>query len=123
VPSDPLGVLLISGGHARAHYAFVLATGAAAIGREVVVFATNAGCHALRADVSAFAAEDALATTRGVAGFVELRSAAAELGVRMIACEAGLRLAGITDGLADGVEVAGVVTFLEATRGGQVISL
>ena len=29
----PLGVLLISGGHDRAHYAFVLATGAAALGR------------------------------------------------------------------------------------------
>ena len=30
---EPLGVLLLSGTHDRAHYAFVLATGAAALGR------------------------------------------------------------------------------------------
>jgi len=122
VPSDPLGILLISGGHERAHYAFVVAAGAAAIGRAVIVFATNEGGRALCADISAFAAADALATTRGVAGLFELRSACAELGVRMIACDAGLRLADITEDLADFVEVAGVVTFLEATRGGQVLT-
>ena len=42
VPSDPaLGVLLLSGTHDRAHYAFVVASGAAALGRQVVLFATN----------------------------------------------------------------------------------
>ena len=45
VPSEPLGILLLSGAHDRAHYAFVLASGAAALGRDVVVFATNTGCH------------------------------------------------------------------------------
>ena len=40
-----MGILLLSGGHERAHYALVLATGAAALGREVVLFATNAGCR------------------------------------------------------------------------------
>ena len=123
MPSESLGVLLISGGHERAHYAFVLATGAAAIGRNVVLFATNEGCHALCADISAFAEADTLATTRGVAGLSELRTAAVDLGVRLIACEAGLRLAAITQELAEHVEVAGVVTFLESVRGGQVITL
>jgi peroxiredoxin family protein len=123
VPSEPIGVLLISGGHERAHYAFVLATGAAAIGRTVTLFATNQGCHALLADLSCMADEEALVTTRGVAGLSTLRDAALELGVRLIACEAGLRLADITADLAEGVEVAGVVTFLEATRNGQVITL
>src|ERR1700750_2308993 len=47
VPSEPLGILLLSGAHDRAHYAFVLASGAAALGREVVLFAINSGCHAL----------------------------------------------------------------------------
>ncbi len=121
--SDPLGVLLISGEAERAHYAFVLATGAAAIGREVTLFATNQGCRALVAELSWASAFDTLATTRGVAGLSALREAAVELGVRLIACEAGLRLADITADLAEGVEVAGVVTFLEATRGGQVITL
>ena len=50
--AEPLGILLISGGHERAHYAFVLAAGAAAMGRRVCVFATNAGCHALLRDWS-----------------------------------------------------------------------
>ena len=42
MPSDPvLGVLLLSGAHDRAHYAFVVTAGAAALGREVILFATN----------------------------------------------------------------------------------
>ena len=47
VPAEPLGILLLSGAHDRAHYAFVLASGAAALGRQVVLFATNAGCPRL----------------------------------------------------------------------------
>src|SRR5579875_2550489 len=51
-PPERFGVLLLAGDHARAHYAFVLATGAAALGREVTLFVTNAGCRALLADWS-----------------------------------------------------------------------
>ena len=51
----------------------------------------------------------------GVAGLDELREASIELGVRMIACEAGLRAEGIDPGsLLGSVEVAGVATFLAA---------
>ena len=123
MPSD-LGILLISGSHERAHYAFVLAAGAAAIGRGVVLFATNEGCRALCADWGGLedVGRDARVIARGVGGFAELREASFELGVRLIACEAGLRVARITASLAQGVEVAGVVTFLEAARG-QVITL
>lgn len=128
MPSDggTLGILLLSGAHDRAHYAFVLASGAAAIGRGVVLFATNEGCHALAADWSglADAGRDAIARDRGVAGLAELRAAAADLGVRMIACEAGLRMAAVDPAaLLGGVEVAGVVTFLSAVGSGQIISL
>ena len=121
-----LGLLLISGTHERAHYAFVLASGAAALGREVVLFATNAGCAALLADWSGLAGaeRDAVVRERGVAGLEELREAAVELGVRLIACEAGLRMVGIAaEGLAAGVEVAGVASFLEAVGDGQMMSL
>ncbi|MBU6498706.1 MAG: DsrE/DsrF/DrsH-like family protein [Rhodospirillales bacterium] len=126
VPSEALGILLISGDHERAHYAFVLASGAAAIGRRVVLFATNQGCRALLADWStlAGAGREAEVVARGVGGLDELRGAAAELGVRLIACEAGLRMAGLDPAaLAPGVEVGGVVTFLEAAAAGQLISL
>jgi uncharacterized protein len=122
----PLGILLLAGTHDRAHYAFLLAAGAAALGRRVVVFATNAGCRALLSDWSglADAARDARVVATGVAGFAALREAALELGVRLIACEAGLRVEAIDPaGLLVQVEVAGVATFLEAVGGGQVISL
>jgi peroxiredoxin family protein len=126
VPSEPLGILLLSGAHDRAHYAFVLASGAAALGRQVVLFATNAGCRALLTDWSGLtdAARDERVRAAGVAGIDELREAVRELGVRLIACEAGLRVANIEAAeLMPGVEVAGVVTFLHAVDGGQIISL
>jgi peroxiredoxin family protein len=121
-----LGILLLAGTHDRAHYAFVLAAGAAALGRRVVLFAANDGCRALLADWSGLAdsARDDRIVARGVAGLATLRAAAVELGVRLIACEAGLRAEALDPaGLLAQVEVAGVATFLEAVGTGQVISL
>ena len=125
MPSEPLGLLLLSGDHERAHYAFVLAAGAAALGRTVVLFATNAGCHALAQDWSGLrdAGRDDLARSRGVAGLDELRAAASDLGVRMIACEAGLRMAGLDPAaLLPEATVAGVATFLAEVGAGQIVS-
>ena len=104
----------------------MLATGAAALGRRVVLFATNAGCRALLADWSRLqgADRDDVIRTRGVAGFAELRDAARELGVRLIACEAGLRAEALLQApRISGVEVAGVASFLEAVGGGQMLTL
>ena len=123
--APPLGVLLLSGGHERAHYALVLVTAAAALGREAVLFATNAGCR-LFLDPTPLLAEprEAALEARGVAGIATLLQAASELGLRRIVCEAGLRaedLAG--QPLAPGVEVAGIVTFLSAVGDGQMVSV
>jgi uncharacterized protein len=126
VPSDTLGLLLLSGSQDRAHYAFVLASGAASLGRSVVLFATNRGCLGLAKDWSGLddAARDARVRAAGVAGLEELREAAIELGVRLIACESGLRAEGIDPrSLLSQVEIAGVVTFLAAVGGGQIITL
>jgi peroxiredoxin family protein len=126
VPSEPLGILLISGTHERAHYAFVMASGAAALGRTVVLFATNAGCKALLKDWSGLddAARDVRIQQAGVAGLEELREAALELNVRTIACEAGLRAEGIDPaGLLPRTEAAGVATFLGAVGAGQIVTL
>ncbi|MFC7554162.1 hypothetical protein ACFQU7_21075 [Pseudoroseomonas wenyumeiae] len=85
-------MLLRSGGHEAAHYALVVATGAAAVGRPVVLFATNGGCRLLLRQAPLLAdAREALLESRGVAGIATLWEAAAELGIRRIACEAGLR--------------------------------
>ncbi|MGA3002423.1 MAG: DsrE/DsrF/DrsH-like family protein [Acetobacteraceae bacterium] len=126
MPSEPLGLLLLSGSHDRVHYAFVLASGAAALGRSVVLFASNRGCLGLAREWSglADAARDARVQAAGVAGLDELREASIELGVRLIACEAGLRAEGIDPALLlPNVEIAGVATFLSAVGGGQIISL
>jgi peroxiredoxin family protein len=126
VLSDPLGVLLLSGAHDRAHYAFVVASGAAALGRPVVLFATNAGCHALCRDWSALsdAGRDAVIQDRGVAGLETLRDACVEMDVRMIACDAGLRAEAIDPAaLLPKVELAGIATFLAAVGTGQVITV
>ena len=126
MPSEPLGILLLSGAHDRAHYAFVLASGAAALGRSVVLFATNAGCHALLTDWSGLhdASRDERVRAAGVAGLEELRDATRELGARLIACEAGLRAEGLNAaGLMEGVEVAGVATFLSAVGTGQTVAI
>ena len=124
--SEPLGLLLLSGSHDRAHYAFVLASGAAALGRSVVLFASNRGCLGLARDWSGLddAARDARVQEAGVAGLDELRAASIELGVRLIACEAGLRAEAIDPAsLLPEVEIAGVATFLSAVGGQQIISL
>ena len=124
--AEPLGILLISGGHERAHYAFMLAAAAAAIGRPVCLFATNAGCLALAEDWSAqsHVARDAAVQANGVAGLDELREATAELGVQLMACDAGLRMIGLDPAmLSPGVEVAGLPTFLSAVQGGQIVTL
>jgi uncharacterized protein len=126
VTSEPLGILLLSGEHDRAHYAFVLATGAAALGRTVVLFATNAGCHALLKDCSGLQNKerDAVITSRGVAGLTELREAARELHIRMIVCEAGLRAEALElQPLFGGVTIAGVATFLNEIGTGQIIAI
>ena len=123
--SPPLGILLRSGGHDAAHYALVLATGAAAIGRPAVLFATNAGLGLFLAHAPLLSdAREALLAERGVAGIAALSDAARELSLRLIACEAGLRAEAIPpEALAEGVEVAGVVTFLSAVGAGQIVAL
>ena len=126
MPPETLGILLISGTHERAHYAFVMATGAAAIGRKVTLFATNDGCRALLRDWSSLAAsaEDAAVRARGVAGLEELRAASVELGARLLACDSGLAFAAIDRaGLMEEVEIAGVPSFLAAVGSGTVITL
>lgn len=123
---DPLGLLLISGSYERAHYAFMLAAGAGAVGRTVVLFATNRGCLALCRDWSGLdgAAADAETRARGVAGLAELREAALELGTVAMACDSGLRLAGLDPALLlPEVVVAGIPAFLSAVGAGQMLSL
>jgi len=120
-----LGILLESGTHARAHYALVVAAGAAALGRKVTLFATNAGCRLLL-DPCPLVDDprESVIRARGVAGIAMLVPACRELGLRMIACEAGLKAEGLAGlPLVAGVEIAGIATFLEAVGDGQIVTL
>ena len=139
---DTLSVIVSSGAFERVHYALVLASAAAAIGKPATLFFTHEALRALGAAddhgvagwrrLAADAAEDGGAAddawrARGVAGFEELLSACVELGVRFIACEMGLRVMGLAAGdlRADvPIEVAGVVTLLgDASADGAMLML
>ena len=121
----PLGILLLDGGHERAHYALVMASGAAALGRDVVLFATNGGCRLLLTDCPLLQdPREAHLAARGVAGIGTLLGAITALGVQRIVCEAGLKAEDLADKpLAPGVERAGVASFLAAVGSGQIVSL
>ena len=124
-PGRALGVLLLSGDHERTHYALVIATAAAALGRSATLFATNAGCQLLLRDSPLLGdPRESLLAASGVATVAELIDAALALPVRLIACEAGLRAESLSaESLLPEVEVAGIATFLEAVGAGQVVSL
>ena len=139
---EKLSLLVLSGTFERVHYALVLASAAAAIGKPATLFFTD---RALRALLSADAqgapgwrsltavegasggAVDDDYRARGVAGFEELLSGCVDLGVRFIACEMGLRAMRLHPSALRSdvpVEVAGVVTFLgDASAGGAMLML
>lgn len=124
--SFPFGIMLISDRFEHAHHALVMALSAAALDRPVVLFATHGGLHALCSDWSGLAGseQDALFQARGVAGFGQLQDTLAPLGVRLLACEAGLRAIALApDALLEAVERVGVPTFLAAVGDGQMLSI
>ena len=123
--AESLGILLLSGEYERVHYGFVLACGAASLGGPVVVFATNRALHGFRADWSGLASadQDRSVQASGVAGLEALRDAAIALDCRLVACDAGLRIAGLTaSDLLPGIAVGGVTAFL-ADAGPRLVTL
>jgi peroxiredoxin family protein len=139
---DKLSVLVLSGSFERVHYALVLASAAAAIGKPATLFFTGQALRALRsADAEgapgwrSFSATEGASggavdddfRARGVAGFEELLSACVDLGVRFIACEMGLRAMRLEPSALRSdvpIEVAGVVTFIgDASAHGAMLML
>ncbi len=127
MPPLPLGIVLFSGGFARAHYALMMANAALATDRKVILFATMDGIFAFTRDgwtALAGAEADAAFRARGVAGLGELLDAACRLGLRLIVCDAGLRAKGLAPGSLDpglSGEIAGLVTFYEAVGDGSIV--
>ncbi|QNT77669.1 DsrE/DsrF/DrsH-like family protein [Entomobacter blattae] len=124
---SPLGILLLSNSYEKAHYGFILAAGALASNRPVIMFATNFAIYSLTPqwrNLEGSQMENTHMLSNGVAGLEELRQAVIELEGQLYACEAGMHVASIkADTLLPAVQVCGVVTFLEKTKSGQLISL
>jgi peroxiredoxin family protein len=115
MPSEPLGIILLSGSHDRAQFAFSLAAAAAALGRPVILFASNQGIRALLKDWR---------TQENAHGDATLRAASLELGVRLFACETALQAAAIgEEDLLPEAEITGLASFLHETGTGQLISI
>lgn len=121
-----MGIILADRSFERAHHAFVLAAGALALGREVVLFGGGLSVHAFCRDWSALegAGLDPAFQKQGIAGFETLRSAVLELGGEVLACEAGMRVAGLVQSdLCEDVRICGVTSFLERTADAQILGL
>ncbi|MDP6572891.1 MAG: DsrE/DsrF/DrsH-like family protein [Rhodospirillales bacterium] len=138
-----LSLVVYSGDFDKVHYALAMAAAAAAIGMPATLFFTMGACRALLPpgptgepawqDMPVSEGEgegeggarDGAYRERGVAGFEELLESCAELGVRFIVCEMGLRAMDMErQGLRGDVpiEAAGIVTFLnDASADGSVV--
>jgi peroxiredoxin family protein len=124
VPPETLPLIVHAPSFERVHYALVLASGAAAIDKKPILFFTGPAIQALidwrRLDGAEI---DAQFRANGVAGFEELFAACAALGVRVIACEMALKGRGfaVAELRSDvAIEIAGVVTLLNAAAGAGI---
>lgn len=130
MPPERRGLALIvqSGAFDQVHYALSIAAAGAAIGRPATLFFTLGALPALMAGdgwrLLAGAEAEAVYHARGIAGFEELLGACRQLGVRIMACEAGLRLRDLGHGeLRDdlGIEEGGLATLLLEAEAAQLI--
>ena len=138
---DKLSVIIYDHHFDKIHYALVMASAAAAIGRPVTLFFTMGACQALRVDDEKgnpawaelpLSDEDGTGSGRnafykrtGIATMEELIDACVALDVRFLVCEMGLRAKGLEKTALRSdfhIEHSGVVTFLnDASKDGAVI--
>lgn len=139
---DKLSIVVFSGEFDKVHYALVLASGAAAVGKAVTLFFTMDACHALgKKGADGVAPWRAMPTAggdkgsggemdddfaaKGVATFEELLGACPELGVKFLVCEMGLKAIGLErSDLRDDIPIedGGVVTFVtDASADGTML--
>ena len=142
---DKLSIIVYDGHFDKVHYALVLAAAASAVGRPVTLFFTMGACRALmrpRDDGQPAwrdmplsesmseggglgGAKDDEFSAMGVATFEGLLSSCAQLGVKFMVCEMGLRAMNLEgEPLRDDIplEEGGVVAFLnDASKDGAII--
>ena len=139
--NEKLSIIVYDGHFDKVHYALVMASGAAAIGREVTLFFTMLASQALLKSgpdgrpgwvsmplsnaAGDGASWDARCRERNVANFEELLEACISMKVRFLVCEMGLRALEISrEELREDVpiEEGGVVTFFtDASHNGSML--
>lgn len=123
--AEPLAIVIHSGDPRRVHYALVLLSAAAAIGRPTIGFFAGPSILALTGSgLPGAAALDESHASRGIAGSGTLLEACRDMKVRLIACEIALRAHDLEPSslCADlEVEVAGAVTLLHDAERGQML--
>lgn len=140
-PPDKLSIVVFSGHYDKVHYALVMASAAAAVGRPVTLFFTMLACRALKAagnDGAPAWRDMPLSEEQGTGGdkddaygamnvatFEELLQSCVQMGVTFMICEMGLRAVGLEgEPLRDDIplEQGGVVTFLaDASKDGAML--
>ena len=138
---DKLSIVVYDHHFDKVHYALVMASATAAIGKPVTLFFTMGACQALMAtpadappawadmplsDGSGTGLErDQAYRQDGIASFEELLSACRALDVKFLVCEMGLRAKGYKNSnLSENlnIEISGVVTFMnDVSKDGAVI--
>jgi peroxiredoxin family protein len=138
---DKISIVIYDHHFDKVHYALVIASAAAAIGKPVTLFFTMGASQALLDEgPNALAAwakmplsdedgsgyeRDQSYKDKGVASFEELLQACASLGIKFMVCEMGLQAKGIKSKPLRNdlsIEVSGVVTFLnDASSSGVIV--
>ncbi len=128
-----LALIVHAGSYERVRFALATAAAAAAASRPTTLFFTMDACYALTpergwqhlASTQGAEEEDRTLQAKGIAGMEDLLSACVELGVRIIACEMGLRAHDLErDALREdlSVEEGGIVSLLSEDSGkGQIL--
>lgn len=115
--------VIVTRGEADALYsALLIASGAAAQGGAARVFCDGPAVPLLQPATTA--PLDAKRALHGQPRLSELRQEARNLGVRLVACQAGMALAGLDiDALGDGVEAAGLVGLIGNLGDDRLVTL
>jgi len=115
-----LALVLPEASHARLHTALTLACAAAALGRPVRLFFHGESVAALQPGRHWHG--DEIYGAAGLPSVAELIENALGLGARVMACQTGLQLCGLSAGsLAEGVETGGMIAFLADARDDDVM--
>jgi peroxiredoxin family protein len=121
---DKLSLVIHSGEYSRMHYALMMASAAAAVGKPVTILFAGTSVKALAKNWQ-MPDEDHRVKALRVAGFEELLATCRDLGARLLVCETALALCELKPMQlrADlNLEIAGAVTFLnDASASGDMV--